>query len=711
VVAILAGRRQQLDPHIPAKQTARRKTRRFFCGIDRVPRFQSAANVTFRQVLTQNGVNFAMNRRDFATSASTRAHFCRRRGAMHRGASRRTKRGHTMKRSFKIVLAATTALFTSGALGLAMAQDAAAPVQTEEAQTEDARLAAFFEEIFQRNLANSPIFQSQLGMKGDDYGKWDDFSDAEAIRQNDEVKSDLERLRSEFDISKLSEQSKVSFRIFEYLQERALRNFPWRFHNYQFSTMNNPITFPVTFMQNIHRVDDISDAEAYISRLNGLGAPMDQLLEGIDMAAERGVVPTSYSFNPVIADARAIIKGAPFDDSDEDSAMFGDFKAKVDALDIADAEKTRLVNEASAALTGTVKPGVEKFIARVESLRDSSPGPNGVWALPDGGDYYKIAVDFWTSEDSLTADEIHKTGLAEVKRIRGEMKEIMKQVGFKGTLAEFFNFLRTDPSNFYPNTDEGRQAYLDQSKAYIDSIYADVDKYFNILPKAPLEVRKVEEWREETAPIAFYNRPTPDGSRPGIYYVNLKDMASKQKHEMETIAYHEGAPGHHFQIAIQQELTGVPTFQKFAFFGAYTEGWGLYAERLAKEEGRFTDPMQDFGRLQNEMLRACRLVVDTGGHSKKWTREKMIKYMLDNNPMTEADAAKEVERYLDTPGQALSYKIGMIKILDLREKAKKELGDKFDIRDFHDAVLKNGAVALPILEELVDDYIARKKAA
>ena len=287
----------------------------------------------------------------------------------------------------------------------------------------------------------------------------------------------------------------------------------------------------------------------------------------------------------------------------------------------------------------------------------------------------------------------------------------MTQVGFEGDLPAFFDYLRTDAGNFYPNTDEGRQAYLDQSKAYIDSIYADVDQYFNILPNAPLEVRRVEEWREETAGIAFYNQPAPDGSRPGIYYVNLKDMSSKQKHEMETIAYHEGAPGHHFQIAIQQELEGVPTFQKFAFFGAYTEGWGLYAERLAKEKGRFTDPMQDFGRLQNEMLRACRLVVDTGGHSKKWSREKMIKFMLDNNPMTEADATKEVERYLDLPGQALSYKIGMIKILDLRDKAQKALGPKFDIRDFHDVVLKNGAVPLPILEELVDSYIAAKKAA
>ncbi|MFC2953194.1 DUF885 domain-containing protein [Marinicaulis aureus] len=614
-----------------------------------------------------------------------------------------------MMKSLKAALAATTAF--AALTGASVYAQTTEPAAMEAAQTEDERLSAFFEEIFQRNLANSPIFQAQMGMKTERYGEWDDFSDAEAIRQNEETKDDLSRLRAEFDYDKLSEQSKVSYRIFEFLQERALEGFDYRFHGYAFSTMNNPSTFPATFLQNIHRVDNVSDAEAYVSRINKLDVAMEQLIEGIDMAAERGIVPTSFSFDPVLEDSANMVKGAPFDDSGEDNAIYADFKTKVDALEISASEKARLISEAEAALTGPYKTAYESFIAKVASLRDRSHGPNGVWALPQGKEYYENQISFWTSEKDLSAAEIHKIGLKDVKRIRKEMEKIIKQVGFDGSLSEFFTFLRTDPSNFFPNTDEGRQAYLDQSKGYIDSIYADVDKYFNILPKAPLEVRKVEEWREETAPIAFYNRPSPDGLRPGIYYVNLKDMTTKQKHEMETVAYHEGAPGHHFQIAIQQELTGVPTFQKFAFFGAYTEGWGLYAERLAKEEGRFTDPMQDFGRLQNEMLRACRLVVDTGGHSKKWTREQMIQFMLDNNPMTEEDVTKEVERYLDMPGQALSYKIGMIKILDLRDKAKKALGDDFDLRDFHDVVLKNGAVALPILEELVDAYIADKKAS
>ncbi len=516
-------------------------------------------------------------------------------------------------------------------------------------------------------------------------------------------------MRSEFKFDALSDQMKVSYRIFELQQESALKIFPWRFHTYAFSTMQNPVTQFATFMQNIHRVDDVSDAEAYISRLKLIEPASQQGIEGIVMAADRGIVPTSYSFDPVLSDARAVLAGAPFDDSGKDSAILADFRGKVEKLAIPEAEKKRLMDEGIAAMKGPMQSGIKAMVASIESVREKSPGPHGVWKLPDGEAYYKSRIEFWTTEPKLGAAEIHNIGLAEVARIRGEMETIMKKVGFQGDLPAFFKHLRTNPANFYPDTDAGKQAYLDQSKAYIDAIYSDVGKYFNVLPKAPLEVRRVEDWREETAPIAFYNQPTPDGSRPGIYYVNLKDMTTRQKHEMETVAYHEGAPGHHFQIAIQQELEGVPSFQKFAFFGAYIEGWGLYAERLAKEQGRFTDPIQDFGRLQNEMLRAARLVVDTGAHSKQWTREQMIKFMLDNNPMTVEEATKEVERYIDTPGQALSYKIGMLKILELRERAKTALGDRFDIREFHDVVLKSGAVPLPVLEELVNEYIAGKK--
>ena len=591
----------------------------------------------------------------------------------------------------------------------ATAQDAAATAAPATAPaTEDARIAAFFEEVFQRSLKDNPILQAYLGMKGPDYGKWNDFSDEEAQRQDKLNRQDLERLHAEFDYDKLSGPMQVSYRIFEVQTQSSIDAFPWRFHGYAFQTQTNPVSQAATFMQNIHAVDSVEDAEAYISRLNGAQKAMQQGIAVMNEAARRGIVPTSYSFDPVLGDSRNVIRGAPFDDSGKDSAILADFRGKVGKLKADDATKKRLLDDGIAALEGPFQAGIQEMITAIEALRAKSPGPHGVWKLPDGDAYYRNQIRFWTTEPNLTAEQIHDIGLAEVARIKGEMQAIMKDVGFQGDLPAFFEHLRTDPKNFFPNTPEGKQAYLDQSKAYIDSIYSDVDQYFNVLPKAPLEVRAVEAWREETAPIAFYNQPTPDGSRPGVYYVNLHDMTTRQKHEMETVAYHEGAPGHHFQLAIQQELKGVPSFQNFAFFGAYVEGWGLYAERLAKEEGRFKDPMQDFGRLQNEMLRACRLVVDTGAHSRKWTREQMIEYMTSNNPMTVEDATKETERYIDNPGQALSYKIGMIKILALRDKAKSALGAKFDIRDFHDVVLKNGAVPLPVLESLVNDYIAAK---
>jgi uncharacterized protein (DUF885 family) len=591
-----------------------------------------------------------------------------------------------------------------------VAAPVAAPAAAAAPQTEDQRLAAFFEEVFQRGLKDSPVLQAYLGMKGPDYGKWNDGSDEEAQRQDKLNREDLARLRSEFKYDALSEQMKVSYRIFELQTQSSIDTFPWRFHGYAFQTQGNPVSQIATFMQNVHAVATVEDADAYISRLNGAQKALEQGIVVMNEAARRGIVPTSFSFDPVLGDSRNVISGAPFDDSGKDSALLADFRGKVEKLEADEATKKRLIDEATAALAGPFQAGVKAFITAADALRAKSPGPNGVWKLPDGDDYYKSQVKFWTTTD-LTPEQIHQIGLDEVARIKGEMLAIMKSVNFQGDLPAFFQHLRTDTANFFPNTPEGKQAYLDQSKGYIDSIYADVNKYFNVLPKAPLEVRAVEEWREATAPIAFYNQPTPDGSRPGIYYVNLHDMTTKQKHEIETVAYHEGAPGHHFQIAIQQELEGVPTFQKFAFFGAYVEGWGLYAERLAKEIGRFTDPMQDFGRLQTEMLRACRLVVDTGAHAKHWTREQMIEYMTSNNPMTVEDATKETERYIDNPGQALSYKIGMLKILELREKAKAALGAKFDIRDFHDVVLKNGAVPLPVLESLVDDYVAAKKGA
>jgi uncharacterized protein (DUF885 family) len=291
------------------------------------------------------------------------------------------------------------------------------------------------------------------------------------------------------------------------------------------------------------------------------------------------------------------------------------------------------------------------------------------------------------------------------------MRAIMKQVGFAGDLQDFFEFTRTDPQFYYPETSEGKQAYLDEATALIDDMKTRLDSLFKVKPKADLVVKAVEPFREKSAGKAFYQRPAPDGSRPGTYYANLYTMKAMPIYQMAALAYHEGIPGHHMQIAIAQELEGIPKFRKFGGYTAYTEGWGLYAELLPKEIGLYEDPYSDFGRLAMELWRACRLVTDTGLHAKRWTREQAIDYLLQNTPNAESDIVKAIERYIVMPSQATAYKVGMLKILELRENAKTKLGEAFDIREFHDVVLKQGALPLATLESIVDRWITTKLEA
>lgn len=574
--------------------------------------------------------------------------------------------------------------------------------------TEDQKLAEFFHETFERNVSQSPEFQSYLGRENADNSHWNDYSEAFAQKQNQQTQADLDRLHREFDFDALNEASKISYRIFEYNQQRDLRNFKWRGHNYAVTQMSNIAARIPTFLQNIHKISDKNDAEDYISRLAGSQAVMQTYVKRLREGEVNGVIPPIMVYSKVLGAAENMLKGAPFEESADDGILLSDFRNKVDALEMNPEEREILINDAANALSGPFRGGYQDLITELKRLQAVADNNHGVWSLPEGEAYYANRVQNWTTTQR-SVDEIHELGLAEVARIRGEMQQIMKDVGFEGELAEFFEYVRNNPDNYYPNTDEGRQAYLSEATALIDGVYDIADAYFNVLPKAPLEVRRVEPWREAGSSTAFYNGPAPDGSRPGIYYVNLMNMNAVQKHIMNSLAYHEGAPGHHFQIAVQQELEGIPEFRKFGGYSAYSEGWALYAERLAYEAGLYDGlPMRNFGRLSEEMKRAVRLVVDTGMHAKQWPLEKSIKYMTDNTPMAPADIERQIKRYYVMPGQALSYKIGMLTILELRQHAKDQLGDKFDIRAFHDVVLKNGAVPMEILEQVVDSYIEEK---
>ncbi len=574
-------------------------------------------------------------------------------------------------------------------------------------QSEDARLAAFFEQAFQERIALSPQQMTSLGLKTD-YDKLDDNTDAAAARSLALAERQLLQLNDQFNPQTLSEDSRLSWRLFEYGVEQARLSNRWRGWGYQFAANGNPTTGLPVFMINNHRVTSVSDAEAYVARLIEAERVMGEISDTLRARAAAGVISPAFVFAPTIANTGAIIAGAPFDDG-ADNPVWADFQRKVGALEADAATKERLLAEGRAALTGPWRRGYEGVLtaltevgAQAAAMPDNA---GGVWRLPEGEAFYNARLQLSTTTD-LTADQIHELGLAEVARLQGEMQTIMTRVGFTGSLQAMFAWLKTDPRFQYPNTPEGKEQYLTDARAFVAQVMAAAPQWFSDLPESALEVRAVEPWREATASIAFYNSPAPDGSRPGIYYVNLSDMTQVLKPQIEGISYHEGAPGHHFQIAYAQEMEGLPRFRRFGGYGAYAEGWGLYAERLGKEMGFYEDPYSDFGRLSTELWRAVRLVTDTGLHAKRWSREQAIDYFRQNSLLSERDIVKEVERYLTNPGQATSYKIGELKIMELRARAQTALGDRFDIRDFHAVVLGSGSVPLDVLEDQVDAWIA-----
>jgi uncharacterized protein (DUF885 family) len=604
-------------------------------------------------------------------------------------------------RRFLISSAAVLAL--CAAAPTVLAQAAAPAAAAAEAQSEDARLNAFFEQAFQERIALSPQQMTSLGLKTD-YDKLDDVSDAASARSLALQEAQLARMKAEFDPAKLSTQSRLSWRLFEYGVQQARLSNQWRDWGFQFAANGNPTTSLPVFLINNHRIGSVSDAEAYVSRIGEAERYMGQVATTLKARAAEGVVSPRFVFEPSIENTRAVITGAPFDNG-ADNPDWADFQKKVAALDADQATKDRLLASARAALTGPYKRGFDTVLTALAEVQPMADSDAGVWRLPNGEAYYNARLQLSTTTD-LTADQIHQIGLDEVARIQRDMEAIKTQVGFEGSLQDFFVFLKTDPRFQYPNTAEGKEQYLTDARAFVAQVMAVSPQWFSNLPKAALEVRAVEPFREATASIAFYNSPAPDGSRPGIYYVNLSDMTQVLKPQIEGISYHEGAPGHHFQIAYAQEIEGLPRFRRFGGYGAYAEGWGLYAEQLGKEMGFYQDPYSDFGRLSTELWRAVRLVTDTGLHAKRWSREQAMDYFRQNSLLSERDIQKEVERYITNPGQATSYKIGELKIKELRAKAETTLGDKFDIKDFHAVVLGSGSVPLDVLADQVDAWIA-----
>lgn len=592
--------------------------------------------------------------------------------------------------------------------------DSTPAATTQQAEDESARLNAWFEDQYEAFLQFSPITLTFQGRK-DRYAELDDMS-AEGIRKRvDWLAASVAEMESNFDYDALDPDAQLSWDIWKRQYESARGQLEFGQHFYAFDQMNGMNSVLPMFLINFHKVDTEEDYLAYIARLAAVPRAFDQLLELARDSAGQGIRPPRFAYEGVIEQSRNVITGAPFGEG-PDSPLWADAQAKADALaeagTITAGRAGELKDQARLALLGHVLPGYERVIAWSESeLPQALENPAGVGTThPDGAAYYAWQLRQNTTT-GMTADEIHQLGLDEVERLRGEMEAIMEQVGFEGDLQAFFEFLNADPQFRYPNTDAGRQAYIDDATAAIDNIERVLPEYFGLLPKADLEVRRVESFREQDGAAQHYYPATPDGSRPGIYYAHLSDMDAMPKTELEVIAYHEGLPGHHMQISIAQELEGVPTFRTQNFTTAYTEGWGLYSEWLAKEmPGTYEDPYSEYGRLMSEMWRAIRLVVDTGMHARGWTEEEAVEYFSANSSIPEAAVRSEVRRYLIMPGQATAYKVGMIKMQELRAKAEAELGDAFDIRAFHDVILGGGAMPLDLLERRVDTWIAAQEA-
>jgi len=617
----------------------------------------------------------------------------------------------TTRRNMLLCGAGLMAAAASGCAGVG------ARPRDEDRLAHTARLDAFLEEVFEERVARSPQLATSLGNRRG-YDRWDDVSDARATEDMALSAARLAEMRSRFTPAFLTEDGRLSFRLFEAEHVRAQEAFKWRRWRYRFDQMNGVHQGAVTFLLNQHKVHSVADADAYVQRLQGLGGYLRQQGAENEAAASAGILMPKFVYDYAIPGARNIVTGAPFGDAaasdpqfaallapgaapaGPQSPLWGDFVKKVAALDAPAGDKTILLQKGHAALRDVVAPAYDAVISMLEAHRARAGADDGVWRLPDGGAYYASLLERHTTT-KRTGDEIHAIGLAQVARIHTEMQAIMTRVHFRGDLRAFFTFMETDPRFYEPDTPEGKARYIAKAADAINAMREKLPAYFGRLPKAPMEVRAVEAWREQSAGLAFYNRPAPDGSRPGIYYANTSNMLALPLYQLEALAYHEGIPGHHMQIAIAQELDGVPRFRRFGGYTAYSEGWGLYCERLAKEMGAYEDPYADFGRLVLELRRAIRLVVDTGLHQKRWPRQQAIDYILANQPGGEAQARKDIDRYIVMPGQATAYIIGQMEILRLREEARLARGDRFDIKGFHDTVLGAGAVPLDILGERV----------
>lgn len=583
-------------------------------------------------------------------------------------------------------------------LTFAAALQATAVLAAPAAQ--DAELDQLVEAYFDANLVLNPLFATQIGDNRfndrypNDIGpKWRE----QALANERQYLAALAKI----DAAALSPQARLTYDVFKSRRQLAIESFDFPQQLLPIDQFNNPAgDFAVLGSgSGAHPFVTPKDYEDFIQRMHGMRVWIDQAIANMREGVKHGVTQPRPVIEKVLPQLKTLATARV-----EDSIFFQPLDQLPDGIDAT--TRQRLVADYRTAIERTLTSYRRLYDYMSTEYLPAARTSVGWSQLPGGKDWYAFLVAVYTTT-RMSPDEIHELGLREVARIEGEMNAVREQVGFKGDLRAFFRFLKDDPRFYFDTAAELLAGYRDL-KLRINAL---LPKMFADFPKADYEIRAVEAFRAQSAAGAFYERPSADGSRPGIFYVNTFDLKGQPKYGMETLSLHEASPGHHFQVTIQQELTGLPRVRRFDFYTAYGEGWALYCESIGKELGMFTDPYQYYGRLNDEMLRAMRLVVDTGLHARGWSREQALRFMLDHSSLAESDVIAEVERYIAWPGQALGYKIGQLRISAMRATAEKALGPKFDVKAFHSVILRDGALPMDVLELKVERWINETKGS
>lgn len=611
----------------------------------------------------------------------------------------------------KVLLAWCLASIAGLSSGAAMSAGASAQQTKEEATSFHQRL----DDLITININSNPELRSILGITDDDIGDISDQMTDVSLSRRAELRTELQQLLemiNSYDRQDLTGQERWSHDLatWFYQIQIDLMAFDWAaawlpVGNSVYAVdqlFSIPVSIP-QFMQNHHAITSEGEAQNYIARLEAIGRKLDQVVDNFDLQVEHGVIAPKVALEGAAGQIRTLL--APQAGS---SIFVETFASKLDAVPDIDAERRQaLMSEAEQAVREHTNPAYARLLARLDQTLAQDPPSNGVWALPDGEALYAAALR-WNTSTNLDADSIHQIGHDEVARVEQQMDKLLRAEGLsEGSVGQRVVQLAKDPRFIYDDSDEGRAELIADIEAALDRLTPYIPHYFNRVPEQELQVLPVPEHAQATAPGGYYFPPALDGSRPGIFFINLGDIKSNNRWSLPTLAYHEGAPGHHFQISLAQTLDDLPFLRRMLNPSPYTEGWALYAEQLVAEMGVYDeDPLGDLGRLQAEMFRSVRLVVDTGLHHKRWTPEQAEAYMIEKTGMNSRDVRAEINRYLVLPGQATSYKIGHLKMLELRENARERLGERFDIREFHDVVLSNGALPLLVLEQVVDEWVA-----